>query len=1259
MADYNDYEDTFHEKVEETPLLKGYEAKQKEHEEKNTYALSTSVYMPSTRTSFYKFIQTTYAERFSLPTVVKDKELDPAACEKLMSGGPSRVEPFLYQRFIKEYMRMSSPYRGMVVYHGLGSGKTCSAILASEALYGQSNKRLIVMTPKSLRANFMNDIIFACGFRHFSPTNFWTALPLTKEGVPLIVNEMYARSVMSLSRDYLEALKARPRPPILWIPDFSKPPSESNFKSLEPSQQDDVMAQINEMITNRVDFISYNGITGKKLKNIACNDPTYFDNAVIVIDEIHNMIRLMNGSIVPYLKERTGAGKHRKVKAEKVEVGRWKPLLCDEPTKNYKRGYLLYRLLCGAKNSKIIGLSGTPLINYPEELGILANVLSGYMDCADLVLTSADPVKAEAFRALAEKDPRVDFIRIDKGDTFHKISLSVFQEGYKKVLGPSPAGVGDPRERSFEGVVQSDDPDAQADIRAVVDRLRTAATAAGLSTADPTFAAMERLPVDNESFTLRFIAPTVDGIGINEENSFVLKKRLAGLISYYRGAGDNFYPAVTRDETVRCELSDYTALMYYDTRVEEIEAEEKKRAKKTGEKLEAVYALVELFGVNPPPDSYQFRSRALCNFAFPTAIPRPYPKKKGDEKADMGEEEGAYEDDEAADGGASIRSEIEEEEEAAERILEEEEEGAEEEGEEEEAEEAVAAVPSPESGDASSEESSSESSSSGSSSSGSSSSDSSSSGSSSSDSSSGSSEETTSGESQSGGADEEGTVPKAIKAVRSAATAVGSAATAAGSAIVGAASSTLEAAIDAASAPSKVLPYAERIRRAMSTLNKNRLKYMNLVSDVPTAQLSMYSRKLHEILIRMKTATGPVLVYSQFKTVEGLGVLGIALKTNGYDEIAIERWDGNSPVFTADTLAAIRKGPSVGSVPKRFITFSGDSGNTPVQRAVLINLFNGQWAKLPRGVKSLFEAAGFDMATKYTHGEICGCIGITSAGAEGISLRNVRQVHIMEPYWNMVRIDQVKGRAVRICSHMDLPPEERNVEIYTYISTFSSNQLHSTPEKGGLPPMIRRKDLRPTGVVTTDEAVYLVSQQKALINEKVLKVLKETAVDCKMNQPDNEPIRCFAVQGKNPYLFDPNLSRDVVTTVSEYGKGRGKEVEPEVEEKAKPPAKTTTLPKISLTKQGKDGPVTTEYLVGPVNRATMEVLLYAGNDAELTRALLVGKVVPSPEGGQTYTGFVPIAAPASVFASPPASAVPVVAKTVSASSEAETEEESE
>ena len=60
---------------------------------------------------------------------------------------------------------------------------------------------------------------------------------------------------------------------------------------------------------------------------------------------------------------------------------------------------------------------------------------------------------------------------------------------------------------------------------------------------------------------------------------------------------------------------------------------------------------------------------------------------------------------------------------------------------------------------------------------------------------------------------------------------------------------------------------------------------------------------------------------------------------------------------------------------------------------------------------------------------------ISSAGAEGISLTCVRQVHILEPFWNYVRIDQVLGRAIRMKSHEQLPKEERNVEQYLYLST--------------------------------------------------------------------------------------------------------------------------------------------------------------------------------------------------------------------------------
>jgi hypothetical protein len=65
---------------------------------------------------------------------------------------------------------------------------------------------------------------------------------------------------------------------------------------------------------------------------------------------------------------------------------------------------------------------------------------------------------------------------------------------------------------------------------------------------------------------------------------------------------------------------------------------------------------------------------------------------------------------------------------------------------------------------------------------------------------------------------------------------------------------------------------------------------------------------------------------------------------------------------------------------------------------------------------------------------------ITSSGAEGINLKNTRYVHIVEPYWNMVRFQQVIGRARSICSHEDLPISEQNIKIFVYLSVFSEEQ---------------------------------------------------------------------------------------------------------------------------------------------------------------------------------------------------------------------------
>jgi len=103
---------------------------------------------------------------------------------------------------------------------------------------------------------------------------------------------------------------------------------------------------------------------------------------------------------------------------------------------------------------------------------------------------------------------------------------------------------------------------------------------------------------------------------------------------------------------------------------------------------------------------------------------------------------------------------------------------------------------------------------------------------------------------------------------------------------------------------------------------------------------------------------------------------------------------------------------------------------------------------------------------------------------------------VVEPYWHMVRVEQVVGRARRICSHQDLPEELRTVEVFLYITTLSQQQ--KTDEKN---MELRIRDvsrLDRTTPVTTDETLYEIASIKQRINNQILQAVKETAVDCSL-----------------------------------------------------------------------------------------------------------------------------------------------------------------
>ena len=77
------------------------------------------------------------------------------------------------------------------------------------------------------------------------------------------------------------------------------------------------------------------------------------------------------------------------------------------------------------------------------------------------------------------------------------------------------------------------------------------------------------------------------------------------------------------------------------------------------------------------------------------------------------------------------------------------------------------------------------------------------------------------------------------------------------------------------------------------------------------------------------------------------------------------------------------------------------------------------------------------------NGEKIKVVIISEAGSEGIDFKNIRQIHILDPWWNLNRIEQIIGRGVRNCSHKELDFKKRNVGIFMYGTQLQNQEVES------------------------------------------------------------------------------------------------------------------------------------------------------------------------------------------------------------------------
>ena len=230
-----------------------------------------------------------------------------------------------------------------------------------------------------------------------------------------------------------------------------------------------------------------------------------------------------------------------------------------------------------------------------------------------------------------------------------------------------------------------------------------------------------------------------------------------------------------------------------------------------------------------------------------------------------------------------------------------------------------------------------------------------------------------------------------------------------------------------------------------------------------------FSSKLAELIPRLKECPGSAIVYSQFRTVEGLGVLRLALLANGWAEM-----------FPDGRRVGPPRAPS-------FMVYPSNESHEISQSA--IDLFNQ-----PANI----------------HGHKIKVLLISQSGAEGLSLKCVREVHLLEPYWNDIRVQQVIGRAVRANSHAALPKRDRNVRAFLYIATLPKEVY---AEETVLRQYDRGK--------STDEFLAESAARKTKVIDEFLGMLRSSAMDCKNKV--GQPL-CYVRPAQLPP--EPDLEKD-------------------------------------------------------------------------------------------------------------------------------------